>query len=539
MDRRAFLHTAAGVGTAALTGGAAAAVDAVTAAVPQAAFSRPNQTAPVLETLADIAKPAGAGKIKNILFFMSDQQRQDCLGCYGHPFVQTPVADGLARNGVRFDNAFTPAAVCTPARACAQTGLLPHRHGLVFNSGSFSAANGGKDNLEPHLNLFAPSLKEKNFALAHIGKWHIGVDNRPEHYGYEGVYYPDYGFPDKHPHYLDYLKALGVDGFKIVDEVRPAAGLHGVARVYAGIQQGPAEATEAGYLASQTIDTLRRFAKSDRPFFIGCNFWGPHGPYYIDEKHYRMYAGRNVPVWKNFKYDMSAKPDVIRRYGDYWTSSRLSEAELSSLLAVYFGYISLIDDQMGRVMKALDELGLTDETLIVYSADHGATEGSHGMWDKGFGMYDCTQRIPLIISHPSLKGKAAVSKEYVTLMDLAPTFWETAGVQPPRRCDGRSLWPVIDDPARPREKDFIVLQHFGHQAAFGQRMVRTDTEKYIYNALDRDEFYDLGDDPDEMHNIIGRVPSGKLTEFRDRLREFITAAKDPIAFWSANTLYHG
>ena len=82
------------------------------------------------------------------------------------------------------------------------------------------------------------------------------------------------------------------------------------------------------------------------------------------------------------------------------------------------------------------------------------------MWDKGFGMYDCTQRIPLVISHPSLKGKPAVSKEYVTLMDLAPTFWETAGVRPPQRCDGRSLWPVIDDPARPREKDFIVLQHF-------------------------------------------------------------------------------
>jgi arylsulfatase A-like enzyme len=531
MDRRTFLHAAAGAGTAALAGRATGAS--------QTASGQGNRPAPAFETLADTPKPAGARKIKNILFFLSDQQRRDCLGCYGHPFIRTPVVDGLARNGVRFDNAFTPAAVCTPARACLQTGLLPHRHGLVFNSGSFSSANGGKHNLEPGINLFAPSLKEKGYSLAHIGKWHIGVDNRPEHYGYEGVYYPDYGFPDKHPHYLEYLRTLGVDGFKIVDEVRPAAGLHGRTLAYAGIQRGPAEATEAGYLASQTIDALRRFAKSDRPFFISCNFWGPHGPYYIDEPHYRTYAGRDIPVWKNFKYDMSAKPDVIRRYGDYWNSSHLSEAELSSLLAVYFGYISLIDDQMGRVTKALDELGLADETLIVYSADHGATEGSHGMWDKGFGMYDCTQRIPLVISHPSLKGRAAVSKELVTLMDLAPTFWETAGVQPPRRCDGRSLWPVIDDPARARDRDFIVLQHFGHQAPFWQRMVRTDSEKYIYNPLDRDEFYDLRDDPDEMRNIIGRVSSGKLTEFRDRLNEFIAATQDPIAFWSANTLYRG
>ena len=140
MDRRAFLHAAAGVGTAALTERSAAAFGA---AASQEASAQLNRPAPAREKPADIAKPAGARKIKNILFFLSDQQRQDCLGCYGHPFIQTPVLDNLARNGVRFDNAFTPAATCSPARASIQTGLLPHRHGLVFNSGSFSAACGG------------------------------------------------------------------------------------------------------------------------------------------------------------------------------------------------------------------------------------------------------------------------------------------------------------------------------------------------------------------------------------------------------------
>lgn len=481
------------------------------------------------ESREPVAEAGASPRIKNILFLFSDQHRADCLGCYGNPIVQTPHLDSLAENGVRFTQAFTPTPTCTPARTSLLTGLWAHQHGLQHVT-AYAGFAGGQSAFDPtRWPMYANVLREKNYNRAHIGKWHIGAETSPADCGFEGIHYPGYGYPSKHPHYLDYLRQLGVSGFQLSEVKRKRFE-------YAGLQQGPEEAGEAAYLAAQTVEKIGQYAKSERPFFISCNFWGPHAPHMLTERYFRMYARTRIPVWKNFRCSLDDKPEIYRRYGQYWGTGDFTEESLSRLLATYFGYITAVDDAVGRIMAALEQSGALEETLIVYSTDHGSTEGSYGMWDKGFGMFDCTQRIPLILSHSSLRGRRAVSDEFVTLLDLAPTFIDCAGGEVPEVMSGRSLLPLVHNPTAKRQRDHVICESFGHQMPFWQRMVRTDTAKYIYNPTSIDEFYDLEKDPDETVNLIRRVSSAVLEPFKDRLEHWMKKTGDPLLEWSGSTL---
>lgn len=257
--------------------------------------------------------------IKNVLLIMVDQHRADCLGCYGNQIVQTPNIDKLAASGIRFNNAYTPTPVCTPARASIQCGLYAHKHGLRFNPERHS---GGHDlTLSPQAHFFSPDLARKGWRLAHIGKWHIGKDLKPSDYGYEGVFYPGYGFPARHPHYRNYLNQFGVNGFKILEKITTPSGRWS----YAGLQEGPPEASTGSYLAHQTVDAIKRFAGKGKPFFISCNFWGPHAPYRIPAKYYHLYKNAKIEPWPNFDCDLADKPEVIRRYGQYMGNARFHQ----------------------------------------------------------------------------------------------------------------------------------------------------------------------------------------------------------------------
>ena len=169
---------------------------------------------PILaKTEKERGKNSKPGEIKNILFLFVDQHRQDCIRCYGNSVVQTPNIDGLARDGIRFNNAFTPTPLCSPARTSLQTGLWAHNTRVMFNTGR-GGLTGGVNDPDPKIGFFSDSLKEKEWQLAHIGKWHIGSEiNQPSAHNYEGVYYPGYGLPTPiygppHKHYLEYLKKL-------------------------------------------------------------------------------------------------------------------------------------------------------------------------------------------------------------------------------------------------------------------------------------------------------------------------------------------
>jgi len=514
MDRRQFLKSAGAVGGGLVLGG------------PR---SSPGETTR--------AAAGGLAPIRNVLLLVTDQHRADCLGCCGNCVVRTPNIDRLAAGGVRFTNAFTPTPTCTPARACLQTGLRAHRHGLYFNP-EYQPRNGGRLDPEPTVRFFGEDLKAAGWNLSHNGKWHIGSERtKASLRGYEAVDFPLYGFPGQltepgtiHPHYRSYLETLGVDGFKVSGEVRSPDGL----RVYAGVQEGPEEASEAFYVAHMAGEAIRRFGREDRPFFVSCDFWGPHAPFYIPEKYARMYRGKDIPVWPNFDAPLADKPGVIRRYGEYWKTGWFSPKVLSDLLAWYDGYITLIDAAVGRIVDALRETGRLDETLIVMTADHGDSSGAYRIWDKGFGMYDCLVRVPMIMSHPSIEPRAA--DDFVSLLDLAPTFLDAARIPVSRSFDGRSLLPLLRGSEAKRGEDFFVVQGFGHQLPFWQRMIRTKTAKYVLNATDRDEYYDLTNDPWETRNIADSVGAAALSEMKGRLRDWIDRSGDPIGFWSRPVL---
>ncbi|MBT3276103.1 MAG: sulfatase-like hydrolase/transferase [Spirochaetales bacterium] len=453
--------------------------------------------------------------IKNILLLVSDQQRRDCLGPYGNSVVETPTLDELARKGVRFDNMFTPISICTPARACLQTGLLPQHTDMIFNW-EFQRCRGGVKDLPDSTPFFSRDLKALGWNLSHNGKWHIGDESRPADTGYDGQFHPGYGFPDKHPHYVDYLKNLGLTGFNLDNLIDHPMGAN--RHNYGGEQEGGREASIPAYLAEETIGSIRKFAREDKPFFTSAQFWGPHSPFRIPAEYLNMYMDRldEIEPWLNCEADLSQKPEIIRIQGEgIFQANWMDTKARKEMIARYYGYVTLIDHEMGRIIQALKDEGVYDETLIMYTTDHGSALGSYGMWDKGFGMYDCFFRIPMIISHSEFA--PGISDATVDLCDLAPTFREIAGCEPDPELDGFSLLPLLRREKDALREDFYCASHWGHQFPFWQRMIRTKRVKYIWNVTDRDEFYDLENDPWEMTNLIDQVDKEELQDLQYKL----------------------
>ncbi len=243
-----------------------------------------------------------------------------------------------------------------------------------------------------------------------------------------------------------------------------------------------------------------------------------------------MYKGAPIEPWPHFDCDLSDKPEVIRRYGEYWKTSWFTKENLPTLIARYYGYISLIDESIGRILTALEETGQLDQTLVIYTADHGASVGAYRIWDKGFGMYDCMTRIPMLVSHPSIESH--VSEAFVSLIDLAPTFCEIAGRSPEKQLDGHSILPILQGTIRSVRGDHIVSENFGHQMPFSQRMLRTHKAKYIHNPTGMDEYYDLEADPWETRNVIRKVGKKQVKQLQELLLEWMEQTGDPALFWS-------
>lgn len=470
-------------------------------------------------------------KIKNVLFFFTDQQRMDQVGCYGNDKVRTPCFDSLAASGVRFTHAMSSSPVCTPARGSLQTGLLPHRHGQIFNP-EFQE-NGGAKFIADDQPFFARILRERGFRCGHVGKWHVGSDldpnpNHPANVGYDDdtTYFWGYGFPMQNERYLDYLRGLGVDGWKttptIVSNGRP----------FALVQEGPKEAAIPFFLAQETNRKLEQYAGSDEPFFLSMNFWGPHAPYHLPEEIYRSYEDTHFEPCPSFFNSLEGKPYILDQLSRSWGMDEMTPETLSTLMALDAAYTTAIDEACGLVVDRLRNLGKLDETLIVFTSDHGSYNGSHRGWDKGIGMYDCLTRIPMVLSNPAIQ--PGTNEAFVSLVDLTATFLDVADANAADyNLDGHSLLSLIDpDPGHPEfpETEDFIAAHPGHMATWQQRMVRSKRWKYIFNFGAPEEFYDLENDPLELTNQAGNAEfEPEIERMRDRLREWCVANDDRFA----------
>ncbi len=442
---------------------------------------------------------------KNILFFFTDQQRKDTLGCYGNKVVQTPNADRLADEGVLFTRAYTPSSICTPARGSLVTGMKPSKHKLIANPERNVGNIAELDEIPGNI-PFSHDLREAGYRVGNIGKWHVGTKKGPEDYGFEGEHYPGWGETYQNPHYLNYLEERGLPGFKAHSHIRGTFPNGTPGLPYGGILEQPLEATYTYFLAEKTIEKLRDYARTYKengtPFYLGMFTFGPHLPYYVPEAYANMYNPDDVKLPEGFKETFENKPRVQRNYADHWCCEQFDEQQWKKIIAMYWGFATLVDEQIGRVMDVLRELGLENDTMIVFSTDHGSFEGSHKMADKGPAMYEDTYNIPFLVKYPGGR-RGERDDRLVSLLDLTATFVEEATGAVPERYDGVSLRGLLagggdGEPWRDR----IFAEFHGHHFPYPQRMIRTDRYKLIVNPADICEFYDLLNDPNELVNEI-------------------------------------
>ncbi|MDB5079158.1 MAG: sulfatase [Chloroflexi bacterium] len=474
---------------------------------------------------------------QNILYLMTDQQRLDSLGCYGNTICQTPALDSLAAQGTRFDQCYTPTAICTPARATLLTGLLPFRHALVAN---YERNVAYREELDPEAIPFSKYLLDAGYKVGLIGKWHVGKEKGPEEYGFEGTHYQGWGNPVRHPLYQAYLEERGLPQFKLHNEVRGTFPNGQPGNLLAGMLEQPLEATFEYYLADLTIARLREYAenyhRNGQPFYLACHWFGPHLPYLLPEKYYNLYDPSQIKLPLSFAETFAGKPSVQKNYSAHWTFESFSMDDWRKIIALSWGYVTLIDEQIGRIMDVARELGLLDNTAVMFSVDHGAFVGSHRLEDKGPAMYDDIYHIPFILRLPDDKG-GRVEDNFVSLTDFMPTFLDLAGVAKPAQVDGESVVPFArgETPAEWRQE--VFAEFHGHHFPYPQRMIRTRRYKLVVNPGDLNELYDLETDPSELLNQYNHPELlGVRQELMTRLYDELKARGDNFYHWMT-TMY--
>ncbi|MFC9219854.1 sulfatase-like hydrolase/transferase [Streptomyces hygroscopicus] len=454
----------------------------------------------------------------NLLFLMTDQHRVDTLGCYGNPHVATPNLDRLAATGTRFDRCYTPTAICTPARASLLTGQAPFRHRLLAN---YERNVGYLEDLREDAFTFPRALAERDYQLGLIGKWHVGTHRNAASHGFDGPDLPGWHNPVDHPDYLAYLEERGLPRYRITDPVRGTTPNGNPGNLLAARLQQPVEATFEHYLATRTIEQLDRYAADGRPFYLATHFFGPHLPYLLPDAYYDRYDPGLVELPPSIAETFEGKPPVQRNYSAHWTFDTMPIEVTRKLIAVYWGYVTLIDEQIGRILTRLDELGLTDDTSVFFTADHGEFTGAHRLHDKGPAMYEDIYRIPGIIRVPGQEPR--VRREFVSLTDCTATILELAGCDPSPATDSRSLLPLVrgEHPDWPKE---LLAEFHGHHFPYPQRMLREDRYKLVVNPESVNELYDLDADPHELsnryeHPELAGVRRRMMRRLYDLLRE--------------------
>ncbi len=440
----------------------------------------------------------------NILFLMTDQHSLTALGAYGNDQLDTPNLDRLADAGTRFDHCFTPTAICTPARASLLTGAAPFRHKLLAN---YERNVGYIEDLADGQFTFAEALADAGYQLGLIGKWHGGVQKTAASYGFEGPQYEGWHNPVDHPDYIAYLQQNGLPRYEISDKIRGVTPNGSEGNLLAARLHQPVEATFEHYLASRAIEMLERFAGGGAehgpvpaPFFLATHFFGPHLPYIIPNEYFDRYDPDAIELPDSVAETFENKPPVQKNYSGLWTYDTLGEATSRKLIAAYWGYVTMIDSEFGRILDAVDRLGLADSTAIMFTADHGEFTGGHRLHDKGPAMYDEIYRIPGLIRVPGAPAHQ-VRDELVTLTDFTATILDVAGLSTEQAVDSRSLVPLVRG-EQPTWSSTVLCEYHGHHFPYPQRMLRTMTHKLVVNPESVNELYDLVADPSELTNRI-------------------------------------
>ena len=442
----------------------------------------------------------------NVLFIISDDLNAT-LGCYGDSRIKTPNIDALANRGVRFENAYCQYPLCGPSRNSMLTGLYPNSTGILGNSQIFRQTI-------PKQHSLSHAFRMKGYFAARIGKlYHYNV---PKSVGTNG--HDDPGSWELE------LNPAGCDRLEEESEIfslKPGS-FGGTLSWYASPNPDPRH-TDA-MLAKNAEWVLERCAKErERPFFLAVGFYRPHTPYVAPESYFKPYDLEAMPVVAGWKEDQQDIPEAALR-SHKKEHDLLTDPLRQQAIQAYYASISFMDAQVGRVVSALDQLGLSDNTIIVFTSDHGYHMGEHGLWQKQ-SLFEQSARVPLLIVAPGVGQAGTVADALVGLVDLYPTLTELCGVKAPANLQGQSLAPMLKDPSAPgRGWALTHVQRRSKGAKFDGYSLRTSRWRYTEwdGGKAGRELYDRESDPLELTNLAEKQDqSAVLAELSSKLKEIL------------------
>jgi arylsulfatase len=442
----------------------------------------------------------------NILWICSDQQRFDTLGCCGNRFVRTPHLDRLAEQGVLFENAFCQSPICTPSRASFLSGRYPR---------TTRARQNGQNIPEDEV-LVTRLLADAGYHCGLAGKLHLSTCD-PAHCrdterriddGYD-VFHWSHAPPPLWPGnaYGNWLQERG--------ERYETRSFRGSQHVHEGM---PAEHHQTTWCAEMAIAFMASGEGTDRPWLFCVNMFDPHFPFDPPREYLERYLDRlhEIPLPVYTEGELDDKPRYQQRaFRDRYHHAgphafeQMDDDEHRLVTCAYWAMCDLIDEQVGRMLQALDASGRRDDTLVIYMSDHGEMLGDHSIYLKGPYFYEPAVKVPLIISWPQRIEPGRRSPALVELMDIAPTLLDAAGLPRHEGMQGRSLWPLLSDPnvEIDRHHDGVYCEYYHGMSADVEpapfaTMLRTDRHKIVVaHGLETGELYDLASDPTETHNL--------------------------------------
>jgi len=455
----------------------------------------------------------------NILLLMADQLRADCLGCYGNRVIHTPNIDRIASEGVTFTGAYTSVPSCTPARSALLTGLSPWHHGML-----------GMTNFASRYPLEKPrALAEAGYFTTAIGKNHFYPIRNP--HGYHQM------LLDEHCSYwfgkAEHDLAAAASSEERCDyeawfwSQMPTGNPHATGLGWNDYRGKAFVLPERLHATTWTGDTAVNFIRTyqrPEPFFLKVSFIRPHSPYDPPPRLMKKYEDASIPP--------AAAGNWARRYiprsgpsNDIW-HGELPPAEIRRSRQAYYGSVSHVDEQIGRILETLDQRKLLDQTLIVFLSDHGDMLGDQHLWRKTYA-YEPSAHIPMLMRWPTgmLSSPRGIKRrEPVELRDILPTFLEAAGTSASRPIDGRSLLSLVREEGR-GWREWIDLEHNICYSPANHWNALTDTHwKYLFHAQDGEEqLFHLDEDPKELRDLAGDSRyEPTLRKWRSRIVEHLS-----------------
>lgn len=417
---------------------------------------------------------------QNVIVIMSDEHNPQVLGCAGHPIVKTPNLDALAARGTYFVNAYTPSPICVPARAAFATGLRVHQTRHWDNAMPYHGETRGWGHV----------LQDAGIRVESIGKLHYRAEEDPA------------GFDEEHiPMHV--LGGHGMVWASIRDPyiTRPAGKRMLGARIGAG------ESSYTSYdrdITSRTVEWLRDAgSRPDEPFVLYVGLVAPHFPLIAPEAFYALYPLDRLPSPKLHPGLGYERHPWVQEFADFMDNEDAfaDPEERLRAFAAYYGLCSFLDDNVGRILRAVSEAGIVDRTSVIYTSDHGDNLGARGLWGKST-LYQESVGIPLIVAGPEVP--SGVCRTAVDLLDLYPTILAGVGLDPHPHLDGRPGRSLYALAAEPEDPERVVLSEYhaagSNSAAF---MIRRGPWKFHYYVGHPPELFNLEQDPEELHDLAG------------------------------------